>query len=39
MSDFLQFNNERKVLIFSQTALKTGLPPYAVEKIGGLRKF
>lgn len=32
MSDFLQFDSERKALIFSQTAVKTGLPSYAVEK-------
>ncbi len=32
MSDFLQFDNDRKALIFSQTAVRTGLPSYAVEK-------
>ncbi len=32
MSEFLKLDNERKALIFSQTAVRTGLPSYAVEK-------
>lgn len=32
MSDFLQLTKERRKLIFSQTAVKTDLPSYAVEK-------
>lgn len=32
MSDILQLDNERKAMIFSQTAVKTDLPSYAIEK-------
>lgn len=31
-SNFLKFDNERKTLVFTQTAARTGLPSYAVEK-------
>ena len=32
MSNFLQLENERKALIFNQTAARIGLPSYAIEK-------
>ena len=32
MNNFLQLEDQRKALIFSQTAVKTSMPSYVIEK-------